>query len=154
MGHRNDVMDALLNVQEGERMKEKYRVVQILEDDFGCEERQEDQETMVIVILADAFGNSKTIRQTDSWMYHEELGEGDEAFLIDDKLRKALGANWTEQCNNMNVPQFLELMERLKKGEQCNCPFCGGTVSMTEGLDGKYKYACDSCDMYFETELK
>lgn len=41
MGHRNDVMDALLNVQEGERMKEKYRVVQILEDDFGCEERQE-----------------------------------------------------------------------------------------------------------------
>lgn len=77
-------------------MKEKYRVVQIFEDDFGCEERQEGQETMVIVELSDSSGNSKMIRQMDSWMYHEEINEGDAVFLIGNKLHKALGFDCTE----------------------------------------------------------
>ncbi len=69
-------------------MREKYTVENIYEDDFGCEERAEGYEPQVIVILRDTKGNERTIKQLDNWMYQQEINEGDEVFLVDQRLHK------------------------------------------------------------------
>lgn len=61
--------------------------------------------------------------------------------------------DWTKTCNlNVDIAGFLDKMKQMQAGETMECPFCGGVVSMIEHRDGFYKYACDSCDMHFETE--
>ena len=88
-------------------------------------------------------------------MYREEITEGTEVFLIDGKLKRALGSDWVEQCNQKRDAQgFIKLMDRLRAGETTVCPFCGGVVSMTASEDGKDIFSCDSCDMYFSSDCK
>lgn len=136
-------------------MREKYRVFQIYEDDYGCEEKSENDRGKVIVILKSSSGNELSVKQEDVWLYEQEIKEGDEVFLAEGKLWRRLGQDWTEKWNRkMDVSGFIRLMDKLKDGGTALCPFCGGTVSMTEEGTGSYRFACDSCDMYFVTACK
>lgn len=71
-----------------EVMKEKYTVVKIYEDDFGCEERSSDYETQVIVVMKSYEGAELSVKQPDAWMYEQEINEGDEVFIVGGRLRK------------------------------------------------------------------
>ena len=68
-------------------MQEKYRVMQIMEDDYGCEERSEDQEPQVLVVLRDSSGSETVLRQADAWLYAQKISEGDEVLLSAGKLK-------------------------------------------------------------------
>lgn len=136
-------------------MREKYKVTEICEMDFGCEERSEEMRDFVQVQLCSAAGESITVQASDADLYAQDIREGSEVFWIDGRLKKALGNDWTEKCNEkMDVQGFIRKMERLKAGETTVCPFCGGVVAMTAAEDGKYKFSCDSCDMYFISECR
>lgn len=71
-------------------MKEKYHVLKIYEDDFGCEERAADYEPQVIVVIKSPDGEELSIKQADAWMYEQGIDEGDEVFLTDGRLRKEI----------------------------------------------------------------
>lgn len=70
-------------------MAEKYRVLKIYEDDFGCEERAENYEPQVIVIIENPDGKEMSVKQSDIWMYEQGIDEGDEVILRDGRLEKA-----------------------------------------------------------------
>ena len=74
---------------EGKRMREKYTITGIYEDDFGCEERSSDYEPMVIVMMKSREGEEFSVKQPDAWLYEQEIREGDEVFLEEGRLRKA-----------------------------------------------------------------
>lgn len=136
-------------------MREKYKVTEIWEMDFGCEERPEGMDGLVQVRLCSAAGENITLQVPDASLYEQDITEGAEVFLTDGKLKKALGDDWIEKCSGkIDVQGFIRQMERLKTGERTDCPFCGGVVSMTEAEDGKYEFSCDSCDMYFISECR
>lgn len=69
-------------------MREKYTVSKIYEDDFGCEERSDDYNPQVIVIIKSSDGREVSVKQADAWMYEQEINEGDEVFLVEGKLQK------------------------------------------------------------------
>lgn len=70
-------------------MIEKYKVLNIYEDDFGCEERTDDHKTQVIVALKRSDGKEITIKQEDDWLYQQDINEGDEVDFMEGKLKKA-----------------------------------------------------------------
>ena len=70
------------------KMSKKYIVPGIYEDDFGCEERAQDYETQVIVILRDESGIKESVRQSDAWLYQQDIQEGDEVVLEGKRLEK------------------------------------------------------------------
>ena len=63
--------------------------------------------------------------------------------------------DWTKlKCKDIDIPSFVNRIERMQKGEITVCPFCGGNVSLQE-TDGEYSLiACDLCDMKIETETR
>ncbi len=71
-------------------MIEKYKVLNIYEDDFGCEERADDHKTQVIVVLKRSDGKEITIKQEDDWLYQQDINEGDEVDLMEGKLQKRI----------------------------------------------------------------
>lgn len=66
-----------------EPMREKYQVLKIYEDDFGCEERAENYEPQVIVKIKAPDGKTVSVKQSDAWMYEQDINEGDEVLLVD-----------------------------------------------------------------------
>ena len=68
------------------RMNEKtYILTQILEDDYGCEERPAGQAVTVLALLTD----SETIlRQEDQWLYDLQIEEGDTVVVLEGRLYK------------------------------------------------------------------
>lgn len=70
------------------KMSKKYIVAGIYEDDFGCEERARDYETQVIVVLRDESGSEESVRQSDAWLYQQDIQEGDEVVLEGKRLEK------------------------------------------------------------------
>lgn len=71
-------------------MIEKYKVLNIYEDDFGCEERTDDHKTQVIVALKRSDGKEITIKQEDDWLYQQDINEGDEVDLMEEILQKRI----------------------------------------------------------------
>lgn len=71
-------------------MREKYKVTEICEIDFGCEGRPENMEDMVQVRLCSSIGESLTVQASDASLYEQDITEGSEVFLIDGKIKKAL----------------------------------------------------------------
>ena len=53
-----------------------WKVKRIQEDDYGCEERQENEKTKVIVTLVDKNGQERQIRVEDDWLYAKGINEG------------------------------------------------------------------------------
>ena len=54
-----------------------WKVKQIQEDDYGCEERQENEKIKVIVTLVNNIGQERQIRVEDDWLYAKGINEGD-----------------------------------------------------------------------------
>lgn len=69
-------------------MESYYIILQIYEDDFGCEERPEDQEKQVLVVLRDEGGLQQTVRQDDAWLYAHNIREGDRVRWRNGRLEK------------------------------------------------------------------
>ena len=54
-----------------------WRVKRIREDDYGCEERPENERTKVLVTLVDGNGQERVLRIEDDWLYEQGIDEGD-----------------------------------------------------------------------------
>ena len=66
----------------------QYTILQIQEDDYGCEERSEGSKRTVIVRLRDSEENEHMIRQEDDWLYEQGIDEGDLVVLTENHLYK------------------------------------------------------------------
>lgn len=55
----------------------KYIVKQILEPDYGCEERPEDYKKMDAVVLRNMEGDEMTVEIADQDLYEKGIEEGD-----------------------------------------------------------------------------
>ena len=68
----------------------QYTILQIQEDDYGCEERSEGSKRTVLVRLKDSEENERMIRQEDDWLYEQEINEGDQVIFVENRLYKNL----------------------------------------------------------------
>ena len=67
----------------------KYVVKQILEPDYGCEERPDDYVPMDKLSLRDIDGNEIIIEVSDSELYEKDINEGDWVYFdIDNQVFK------------------------------------------------------------------
>ena len=70
-------------------MEQEYIILQIQEDDYGCEERSAGAKKTVLVRLKDANKESeRMIRQEDDWLYEQGIDEGDLVVLTENHLYK------------------------------------------------------------------
>ena len=53
-----------------------WKVKRIQEDDYGCEERQENEKIKVIVTLVNNIGQERQIRVEDDWLCAKGINEG------------------------------------------------------------------------------
>lgn len=70
--------------------EQEYIILQIQEDDYGCEERPADAKKTVLVRLKDAEENERMIRQEDDWLYEQEIDEGDQVVFAENRLYKKM----------------------------------------------------------------
>ena len=68
--------------------EQKFTVLQIQEDDYGCEERPADAKKTVLVRLKDAEENERMVRQEDDWLYEQGIDEGDWVVFAENRLYK------------------------------------------------------------------
>ena len=68
--------------------KKSLNVVEIIEDDFGCEGVPEDAEAMVTVVVTDAEGKEQRIRMADRLCYERNIETGDSVMLDKDGTLK------------------------------------------------------------------
>lgn len=66
-----------------------YKVLDIIEPDFGCEGLPDGQLPMDEVVLLDEDNNKKVIKQGDMYLYQMDINVGDKVVIVDNKLRKA-----------------------------------------------------------------
>lgn len=57
-------------------MENVYKVIEIFETDFGCEEWPEGQELLTGVRLCDANGSEKILTVADKYLYEQNISEG------------------------------------------------------------------------------
>jgi hypothetical protein len=55
----------------------KYKIIRILEPDFGCEGRPDGYEQVDDVIIENDQGERKTLKMKDAELYRLQLDEGD-----------------------------------------------------------------------------
>ena len=70
--------------------EQEYIILQIQEDDYGCEERPAGAKKTVLVRLKDAKENERMIRQEDDWLYEQGIDEGDLVVLTENHLYKKM----------------------------------------------------------------
>lgn len=70
--------------------KKALNVVEIIEDDFGCEGAPEDAEAMVTVVVTDAKGDEQRIRMSDRLCYERNIESGDSVMLDKDGTLKQI----------------------------------------------------------------
>lgn len=66
-----------------------YKVLDIIELDFGCEGLPDGQVPMDEVILLDEDNNKKVIKQGDMYLYQMDINVGDNVVIVDNKIKKA-----------------------------------------------------------------
>lgn len=67
----------------------KYIVKQIMEPDYGCEERPDNYSAMDKVILRDGDGQEITMEISDKELYDKDINEGDWVFFdVDNQIYK------------------------------------------------------------------
>lgn len=67
-----------------------YTIYRIFEDDYGCEERPEDQPDMVLVLLRDENGCERLLRVEDALLRRLNLDEGSAVALSEDETLSPL----------------------------------------------------------------
>lgn len=70
--------------------EQEYIILQIQEDDYGCEERPADAKKTVLVRLKDMEENERMIRQEDDWLYEQKIDEGNQVVLVENRLYKKM----------------------------------------------------------------
>lgn len=70
--------------------KKALNVVEIIEDDFGCEGVPEDAEAMVTVVVTDAEGKEQRISMADKLCYERNIEVGDSVMLDNDGTLKQI----------------------------------------------------------------
>ncbi|MGN0485363.1 MAG: hypothetical protein ACI4HI_17630 [Lachnospiraceae bacterium] len=65
---------------------ETYKITHIYEEDFGCEGRPDGKKPMVEVVLKDAQGKEKRVREEDAWLYEKEIQEGDLITFLEGRI--------------------------------------------------------------------
>ena len=58
-------------------------VKRIQEDDYGCEERPENEKVTVLVTLINENGQERQLRVEDDWMYANGINEGDQWIAVE-----------------------------------------------------------------------
>ena len=53
-----------------------WKILQIQERDYGCEERLPDEKTKVIVTLQNESGEQRELIVEDDWLYEHGIDEG------------------------------------------------------------------------------
>lgn len=61
-----------------------YIIDRIFEDDYGCEERPDDQPDMVLVLLWDETGEKRLLRVEDELLRRLNLDEGSAVSVLED----------------------------------------------------------------------
>lgn len=75
--YRQDYCGCVFSMQERERQKQEYRVIQIVEPDFGCEGIPEGQKPTDTVYLENIKTKERmTIKVLDDVLYEKEIEEG------------------------------------------------------------------------------
>ena len=64
----------------------KYKITDIIEDEFGCEGRPEGEEPMVTILLVDDTGKQRSIRMADKLAYEKKLDIGAEMELPEEEI--------------------------------------------------------------------
>lgn len=137
-----------------------YNVMKIEEDlDYGCEEKSEDQPVMAVVTLRSAEGEESICRIPDSYLYDNEITEGDRVIFNEENLlQKPLGEDWTTYCSSKNTDTegFAEWLQAARGGREVRriCPFCGGHVAVISNENEHTLIGCDSCDMRISLDVK
>lgn len=70
--------------------KKALTVVEIIEDDFGCEGIPEDSEVLVTVVVTDPEGKEQRIRMADKLCYERNIEVGDFVMLDADGTLKQI----------------------------------------------------------------
>lgn len=65
-----------------------YKVIEIIEPDFGCEGVPEGQEVCCDVLLEDEQNNRKTVTVPDAELYQKEIYEGVMVIYEDNTIQK------------------------------------------------------------------
>lgn len=60
------------------RRNDMWKIKQITEADFGCEERMPGEKLKCLVILEDESGNVRCLETEDEWLTEQGLNEGSE----------------------------------------------------------------------------
>lgn len=69
-----------------------WKIKQIAEADFGCEERMPGEKLKCLVILEDESGNVRCLETEDEWLTEQGLDEGSE---------------WMERLNEISTSALL-----------------------------------------------
>ena len=72
----------------------KYKITDIIEDEFGCEGRPEGEEPMVTILLVDDTGKQRSIRMADKLAYEKKLDVGAEMELPEEELMTLNGKEY------------------------------------------------------------
>ncbi len=62
-----------------------WKIKQIAEADFGCEERLPGEKLKCLVILENENGETRRLEVEDEWLTEQELDEGSTWNIIDEK---------------------------------------------------------------------
>ena len=73
----------------------KYKITDIIEDEFGCEGRPEGEEPMVTILLVDDTGKQRSIRMADKLAYEKKLDIGAEMELPEEEIMTLNGKEHT-----------------------------------------------------------
>lgn len=71
---------------------EKYKVIHIYEDAYGCEECPKDYVPLVEIVLQSENGEIKRLRQEDRYLYSKNIGEGDTVFIDENQKIQKIGS--------------------------------------------------------------
>lgn len=125
-----------------------WKIKQIAEVDFGCEERTSGEKLKALVILENENRESKNVEVLDEWLVENNLDEGSDWPEETD--------DWTKKCDTKNVDTaaFTKKMTDLKNGKEVDwkCPFCDGEVALLSNEKGHTTIGCKSCDMRINLE--
>ena len=72
----------------------KYKITDIIEDEFGCEGRPEGEEPMVTILLVDDTGKQRSIRMEDKLAYEKKLDIGAEMELPEEEVMTLNGKEY------------------------------------------------------------
>ena len=97
----------------------QYTILQIQEDDYGCEERSEGSKRTVLVRLRDSEENEHMIRQEDDWLYEQEINEGDQVIFVENRLYKNLPEITGEKKMKLETTRLLLRPWKESDAESC-----------------------------------